>query len=160
MIRVISSVVAALIIIGTAQGLRSEAGGKSETKVKATAAATKLDKDGKQKVTITLDVEKGWYIYANPVGNENFEDNHTQVAITAKQKLKVDLAYPTGKVKTEGKTTVKIYQPTVVIEANVQRTPGDASPLELKIDVNACRIGKDGKTAECLETGTIRLTVP
>jgi DsbC/DsbD-like thiol-disulfide interchange protein len=140
--------------------LRAESGGKSETKVKATAVTTKLDKDGKQKVTITLDIDKGWYIYANPVGNDIFEDNHTQISITAKQKLKVDLAYPPGKVKTEGKTTVKIYQPTVIIEANVQRTPGDASSLEVKIDVNACRLGKDGKTAECLEQGTIRLTVP
>ncbi len=35
--------------------------------VKATATADKPDADGKQTVTITLNIEKPWHLYANPV---------------------------------------------------------------------------------------------
>ena len=41
---------------------------KSDSVVKATAAAAKPDADGKQTVTLTLAIDKGWHLYANPVG--------------------------------------------------------------------------------------------
>src|SRR5215468_9253111 len=74
------------------------AGEKSDSKVKATAKASAI-KDGKQTVTITIDIEKDWYIYANPVKAEDFEDNKTRVMIKAKEKIDADILYPTGKVK-------------------------------------------------------------
>jgi len=136
--------------------LHADAGAKSDSKVKASATATPPDKDGKQTVTITLAIDKGWYIYANPVGNEDYAENRTVVTIKAKDKVKVDVKYPEGKAKTERKTTNRIYEPTAVIVANVQRTPGDVSPLEISIDVNACRVEK-GETVECLFPGTVKL---
>ena len=139
-------------------------GAKSDSKVKASIKADKPGADGTQKIAITLAVDKGWYIYANPVRSEDFEPNETKVTLKAKGQLKYAVTYPpeTEKTETIGKDTLKyrIYQDSVVIEARVQRTPGDASPLQVKIDVNACSIGKDGKTAQCLLPGTIMLTVP
>ena len=50
--------------------LASVAEAKPPRLVKVDATATKIDADGKQIVTVTLDIEKNWYIYANPVKNE------------------------------------------------------------------------------------------
>ena len=48
----------------------------------------------------------------------------------------------------------KMNVPIDGIEAAVQRTKGDTSPLEITIDVNAC----DDKN--CLAPGKIKLMVP
>jgi DsbC/DsbD-like thiol-disulfide interchange protein len=142
----------------------ADTAGKSDTKVKATATATKPDKDGNQTVTVTIDIDRGWYIYANPVGDDDFANNRTNIAVMANGKVAATVKYPVGKSKTEviGKETHKyqIYQDRVSIPAEVRRAAGDAGALAIIVEVNACRIGADGKTAECLEKGTIRLTVP
>ena len=49
---------------------------------------------------------------------------------------------------------IKIYEDKVTIEANVTRTMGDSSPLQISIDVNSCNKGT------CLLPGTVKLTVP
>lgn len=148
----------------------AQAGGKSDTKVKATATAEKLAADGKQKVTITLDIEKNWYLYANPLGGnkyaeDNLSDNKIIISFKAKDKLQADVNYPKGKFKSEviSKDEVAeyhIYQNQVTIAALVRRTAGDGSPLEIMVQVNACLIGKDGKTSTCLPTGVIVVKVP
>jgi DsbC/DsbD-like thiol-disulfide interchange protein len=147
-----------------AVGLFSPAGagekkfGKSDTKVKATATATKLDADGKQMVTITLQVEKGWYIYANPVDNEDYEGNRTIVAIKAGEKVGAKIRYPDGKVRTDktdkGVVRTNIYEGKTTIQVDVTRVKGDASPLQIAVDVNSC----NGNV--CLPKGTVKLTLP
>jgi DsbC/DsbD-like thiol-disulfide interchange protein len=136
----------------------AQAGDKSDSKVKATAKATKAGDDGKQTVTLTLEIEKGWYIYANPVGAEDFEGNKTRVAVSAKEKVAASVKYPAGKVKVEkiGKEELKIhiYEDKVTIQAVVTRTMGDSSPLQISIDVNSCNKGT------CLPPGKLKLTVP
>jgi DsbC/DsbD-like thiol-disulfide interchange protein len=128
----------------------------SDKKIKATAAATKLGADGKQTVTITLDIEKGWYIYANPIktNTEVLENNQTKVVIKSKDKVKASVKYPAGKQKKDGRYEFDIYEGKIVIEAEVQRTAGDTAPLQISIDVNTCRKN------ECLLPGTVMLTVP
>jgi uncharacterized protein len=151
------SLLASLTLIGAALLWHSDAsagGLKSDSKVKATATATKPVADGKQTVTITLEIEKGWHIYANPVGDEDFEGNKTRVNIKAKDKVQFQVAYPAGKVKTEGKLKFNVYEDKVTIKATVLRTAGDASPLQVSIDVNSCNKGT------CLLPGTVKLTVP
>src|SRR2546423_1417950 len=71
----------------------------SDSKVKVTHKAEKPDANGNQKITLTLNVEKGWHLYSNPVGNTDFEENQTSVKATQGGKpidLKVD--YPKGEV--------------------------------------------------------------
>ena len=36
-----------------------------------TAKGSKLDADGKQTVAITIQIDKGWHIYANPVDDNS-----------------------------------------------------------------------------------------
>ena len=131
---------------------------KSESKVKASATATKAGDDGKQTLTITLEIVKGWHIYANPVGDEDFKDNKTLVSVSAREKVVASVKYPEGKIRIEdlGKEKVKIrvYEDKVTIEAIVTRTLGDTSPLQISIDVNAC------DDNNCLPKGVIKLTVP
>src|SRR5438876_602600 len=73
--------VAAAVIL--ALGRDSRAGGKSDEEVKVAVAASKLDDAGKQVVTLTLTINKGWHIYANPVGNEDLAPAATLVKLVS-----------------------------------------------------------------------------
>jgi thiol:disulfide interchange protein len=152
----LACVAALLALTGDAWG-----GGRakidSTSEIKATAKATKPDDQGRQVVTVTIDINKGWYIYANPVGNEDFADNRTEVTVGGKVKpAAVKVEYPEGKVK-EDKVlgNYKIYTDQVVIRANVQRAAGDTGPLEVKVRVNSCNL-----KGLCLAQGEVTLTVP
>jgi len=131
-------------------------GKKSDSVVKATAKAEKPDADGKQTVTITIAVDKGWHIYANPVGLDDLASAQTNVTINAKSKpQEVKVTYPAGtlvKDKTVG--DYKVYSDTVTIKANVVRAKDDASPLDVSIKVTACT------EAKCLLPATIKVSVP
>lgn len=130
-----------------------DAGGtKSDSRVKAIASASKI-KDGLQTVTITLDIEKGWHLYANPVNHEFLEGGQTTVKIAAKEKLtEVKIKYPAGKTIIDKKEKYDVYEGVVKIEATVKRAAGDSSPLEIGVAVQAC----DNKV--CLQPATIKLT--
>ena len=158
MYRLLLTLVASMAIVGSTLvfALRTQAGDKSDAKVKATAMATKLSPDGKQTVTLTLDVEKGWYIYANPMNanTDVLDGNQTRVSFKAKENVPAEVKYPKGKQKVDGKYMYNIYEGTVVIETQIRRSAGDTTPLRVSIDVNACRKG------ECLLPGTVVLTVP
>ena len=143
-----AGLLAALVLVypATAQGPRSD------KVVKASAKASKPDADGKQTVTITLDVEKPFHLYANPVGNKDFE----KVATTVKVASKVSGAtidYPAGTVhKDKDVGDYKIYEGKVTIKASVRRARGDTGPLKLTVKLQAC----DSK--RCLLPATIKLT--
>jgi DsbC/DsbD-like thiol-disulfide interchange protein len=147
-----------IAIAALALVLRTDAGGgsrKSDGKVKASATATKIDAKGEQTVTITLAIDKGWHIYANPVNhNKEFLDGaKTKVKVSAKVKVEARVKYPFGKTHADKDDKYDIYEGTVKIEAKVKRSAGDTSPLELVIDVQAC----DDKV--CLEPGKVKLLV-
>jgi DsbC/DsbD-like thiol-disulfide interchange protein len=154
------SLFAGLTFLGASLAWDAEAGSgkleKSDSKVKATATATKAGADGKQTVTITLEVVKGWHLYANPVNhnNEFLDGNQTTVKIAAKEKIKLTVKYPAGKTITDKKEKYDVYDGVVKIQADVVRTMGDSSPLEITIAVSAC----DNKV--CLQPGTLKLRVP
>jgi DsbC/DsbD-like thiol-disulfide interchange protein len=129
---------------------------KSDSKVKASVTATKLGADGKQTVTITLDVAKGWHLYANPVNhnNEFLDGNQTVVKIASKEKVNFKVMYPAGKTKIDKKEKYDVYEGSVKIEATVMRPRGDTGPLQINIEVSAC----DDKV--CLQPGVVKLMVP
>lgn len=123
-------------------------GKSSDAVIKASATAKAAG--GKRVVTITLDVDSKYYIYANPIGNKEFEDNQTTVTLTSKGKLgKVD--YPAGEVvkdKIIGDYTV--YRGKVTIQADVE----GEGPQTFGIKVQAC-----SKSA-CLLPSTLKVSVP
>ncbi len=128
---------------------------KSDSVVKVDAQADKPDADGKQAITITLDIEKGWHIYANPVENEDLTNAQTVVRVAAKGKVEnVKVEYPGGKLQQDSGEKFKIYEGKVVIKAQVKRVKGDTSPLEISITLQAC----NDKT--CLQPATIKKEVP
>jgi DsbC/DsbD-like thiol-disulfide interchange protein len=127
---------------------------KSDGVVKAEAKADKIADDGTQVVTVTLTIDKGWHLYANPVGNEDLADNQVVVSLSSKNKLQdVKVEYPEGKVKKD-KTVgdYKIYEGKVTVKATVRRAKDDTEPLEVAVKLQAC----DDTT--CLLPATVKLT--
>jgi DsbC/DsbD-like thiol-disulfide interchange protein len=150
--------VAGLATAGAIFAWHGEAGAVGEnsaSKVKATATATKIDDQGKQTVTITLDIAKGWHLYANPVNHnkETLNPAATKLTITAKMKPRVEAKYPAGKTHVDKEDRYDIYEGTVKLQAIVTRAPGDTSPLDITIAVQAC------DTSVCLAPGKVKLTV-
>lgn len=143
--RFLGSVVLAAAVCAVLLGLRQavHAGGKSDEEVQITAKASKLDGDGKQTITLTLVINKGWHIYANPVGNEDLASAATQIKVVAKAKPQdVKVNYPAGKEEVDkvvGK--YRYYVDKVEIPINVHRAAGDTGPLELSVRFMACNKG-------------------
>ena len=127
---------------------------KSDTVVKAEAKADKIAADGTQVVTVTLTIDKGWHLYANPVGNEDLVDNQVVVSVSSKNKLQdVKVEYPAGSlVKDKTVGDYKTYEDKVTITATVRREKGDTEPLDVTVKIQAC-----SKTT-CLAPATIKLT--
>ena len=148
---------AGIMIVAAMLFARVEAGNRktSADVVKINATATKPDVNGKQTVTITLDIQKGWWMYANPVNhnNEFLDGDQVTVKLAAKEKTQVDVKYPAGKTRRERKEIFDIYEGAVKIEANVVRTKGDTSPLEISIYVRVF----DDKS--CLAPVTVKIKV-
>lgn len=128
----------------------AQAGDKGHKEVKISHVVSKPDADGKQKVTFTITPDDGWYIYANPVKNEEYAENAT--LIKAKGAI-LKVAYPPGKLKiiidkeTKKETRIHAYTGEVQIVAEIQRI-GD-SLVVLTVQYNAC----DGN--RCLTTARV-----
>ncbi|HTU17225.1 MAG TPA: protein-disulfide reductase DsbD domain-containing protein [Gemmataceae bacterium] len=130
---------------------------KSDGVVKVEAKSDKPDADGKQIITITLDIENSWHIYANPVENEDLSGVQTVVSVASKGKLEdIKIEYPTGKLNgnQNGDEKYRIYEGKVVIKARVKRASGNNNPLEVTIKLQAC----NDKT--CLVPATIKKELP
>jgi DsbC/DsbD-like thiol-disulfide interchange protein len=149
-------------ILGTAlyvyAVLPVHAGGKkSDSEVKISATQAKPDGKGNQVVIVTLEHNKGWHTYANPVGNMDFDSNKTVVSLNANGKpVEAKIEYPTGKV-TKDKVVgdYNVYENKVQIRAAIQRAPGDNSPLEVNVRIIACH-----EKGICLLPATVKVKVP
>jgi DsbC/DsbD-like thiol-disulfide interchange protein len=127
---------------------------KSDAKVKAEVSADKPDGSGQQTVTIKLSIDKGWHLYANPVGNPDLASTQTKLAIVGKgEAVKID--YPAGvEIKDDTIGNYRIYKGDVAIKAVVKRAAGETGPVEMTLFFQAC----DDST--CLLPATVKLTVP
>ena len=123
---------------------------KSDSKVKTEA---KAGADGT--ITVNLVIDKGWHIYANPVGNEDLDGAKTVIEVKAGGKaLKAKVEYPKGIVhKDKVIGDYSIYEEKVSIPVRVERAAGDTSPLEISVKFQAC----DSK--QCLLPATVKVTV-
>jgi DsbC/DsbD-like thiol-disulfide interchange protein len=127
---------------------------KSDSVVKIEAKAGDIGAGGTQDVTVTLTIDKGWHLYANPVGNEDLTDNQVLVTLSSKNKLQdVKVEYPEGKqVRDKTVGDYKTYEGTVTIKASVKRAKGDTEPIEVSVRLQAC----DART--CLLGTTVKVT--
>jgi hypothetical protein len=128
-------------------------GKKSDSVVKAKATADK-PVDGKQLVKITLEIDKDYYLYANPVGNPDMLESQVTVTVTGEKKLEsVKIEYPPGKVAKDVTGEYKKYTGKVTIKATVQRAKGDTGPLTVAIKLIAC------SDRACLFPATVKVPV-
>lgn len=131
----------------------TQAGGRSDAKVKLTAVPGKVDSSGKQTITLKLEIEKGWHLYANPVANENFEPNQTIVKVYGGvQEAATKVVYPKGHEYVVNKEKILIYEGATQIGVTVQRLNND--PIDVHVKVFAC----DDKA--CLPPGNLKVKVP
>lgn len=145
--------VVGLLIIGMVAAW-SQAGGagvKSDSKVKVAIKSTKAGNE--ETVVVTLTIDKGWHIYANPVGLEDLASSQTALTIEGNPKPEgVKIDYPAGKLV---KDTVvgdhKIYEEEVVLKAQVRRT--DNGPLTVAVKFQAC------SDKQCLLPATIKKVI-
>jgi uncharacterized protein len=114
-------------------------GQEKNSEVKVSASAEKPDANGNQVIRITLDIEKGWHAYANPVDNEDLASVQTTVKITGKNPLeKVGTEYPQGKLVVDPAGNHRVYEGKVTIKATVTRAKGDTDPLQVTVKYQAC----------------------
>ena len=135
---------ASLLAVATAQAQVK----KSGNVVKATATGGKVE-GGKQTVTIALDIDPKYHLYANPVGNDLLTDAQLVVSFG---KAKAEVKYPPGMLKKDTAGDYMIYKGKVVVTAVVSRPEGK-TPLEASIAVQACT------NSTCLQPSTIKLMV-
>jgi len=131
---------------------------KSDSVVKVAVKASAVDAANKQTLTVSLEVEKDWHIYANPVENEMQESAQTEVRIAGKGGPKaLKFEYPPGK-KVEDKLvgSYRTYEGTVEIKVQIERAPGDKESVEVSVRLLAC----NDKTKVCLLPATVKLSVP
>jgi DsbC/DsbD-like thiol-disulfide interchange protein len=142
------------LMFATAAATAQAQGKKSDSVVKAEAKADKLAADGTQVVNVTLTIDKGWHLYANPVGNMDLVDNQTLVTVSSKNRLQdVKVEYPAGSVVKDNVVgDYKVYEGTVTIKATVRRAKGDADALDVAVKLQAC-----SKT-QCLLPATVKTT--
>jgi Disulphide bond corrector protein DsbC len=127
---------------------------ESKDAVKITATCDKPDADGKQNVTITIDILANWHLYANPVKNDMMVDSQTIVKIAASGKKLDDavIKYPQGKEKKDAMVgNYDIYEGKIEIKAAVKRAKDDATPLDISVQLSACDDSK------CLLPSTIKV---
>src|SRR5262249_44008009 len=94
----------------------------SSDKIKLKVEADKAGADGKQNVMLSLDIEKGWHVYANPVGDDLLEDAATKLTFLADgSPVEAKVEYPKGKTVTAGPDRYNVYEDSVTIKATVQR---------------------------------------
>ena len=137
----------------------SAAGGKLDpVKVQASAGKGAADK---QVVLVELQIDKGWHIYANPVGQETLEGAQTEITIAGPGKPKLlKVEFPKGR-KIEDKLVgdYSVYEGKVEVKVIVERAPGDKEPLELTAKFVACEESKDGKVGRCLLPAKVTVKV-
>jgi hypothetical protein len=131
-------------------------GKKSDSVVKVSAKAEKPSADGKQMIKLTMTIDKGWHVYANPIGNEDLESAQTKITIAGIEKSKTRIEYPKGKlVRDKLVGDYNVYDNEAVITVHVD-WPKDAAPtpLEISIKLQACN------DKSCLLPATIKLKAP
>jgi DsbC/DsbD-like thiol-disulfide interchange protein len=136
-------------------GLAFSQGGGQLNPVKVKIAADKKSADGKEVINITIEIEKNWHIYANPVENDDLTAAQTTVKIEPKGRFKSEVQFPKGTAhKDPAVGTFKAYEGKVTIPVVVQRPMGDTTPLEVSVTYQAC----DPK--KCLVPTTVKKTIP
>jgi len=107
-------------------------------------------------VTITLSVEAGYHIYANPVVNPDLASVQTSVSIKAEGKsIPIKVEYPMGKlIKDDVVGDYATYEGTIKIKLRVAVPKNQTSPLDVVVKYQAC------SKKSCLAPAVATLQLP
>jgi uncharacterized protein len=126
---------------------------KSDSVVRIKAEADKPNSDGTTTVHLSLTIDKGWHIYANPVGQEDLADTATTVTGSGATKVE-SVEYPVGKpIKDKVLGTYKVYEDQATIKVKARR-PAGGGPIDLNVKVQSCNETK------CLVPAIVKVTIP
>ena len=104
--------------------------------VKMAVAATRPDAEGRRQVVVTLLIEKGYHVFANPTGNEDLAFAQTTMKVTGKARVDAKVTYPKGEVvKNDVTGDYRVYRGKVTLKADVSRPKGDSGPLSVAVRV-------------------------
>jgi hypothetical protein len=143
----------AFSVVTLVAGLLQAAPKTSDSVVKATAVAGKQGQDGKQTIEVTLTIDQGWHLYANP----NLAIPGTEVVVKASaggKDIDAKVEYPKGTPVKDSVGAYEIYEGKVTIKLSVDRSKLGSKPIDLNVQVSACTKEK------CLLPGEIKLNVP
>jgi DsbC/DsbD-like thiol-disulfide interchange protein len=140
-----------VVLLATSTEARAQAR-KSDSVVKIKAEAEKPNTDGTTNVLLSLTIDKGWHIYANPVGQEDLAENATTVTADGSAKVEA-VEYPDGKpYKDKSLGTYKVYEDQVKIRLKVKRPA--SGPTDLNVKLSACN------DSRCLVPAVVKVNVP
>lgn len=107
-------------------------------------------------VVITLSVEPGYHLYANPVVNPDLTSVQTSIGIKSEGKsIPTKVEYPAGKlVKDDVVGDYSTYEGTVKIKLRVAVPRNQTSPLEVVVKYQAC------SKKSCLAPAVATLQLP
>ncbi|NBR05710.1 MAG: hypothetical protein EBT92_08055 [Planctomycetes bacterium] len=107
-------------------------------------------------VVITLSVEPGYHLYANPVVNPDLASVQTSVSIKAEGKsIPAKVEYPAGKlVKDDIVGDYSTYEGTIKIKLRVAVPRNETSPLDVVVKYQAC------SKKSCLAPAVATLKLP
>jgi Disulphide bond corrector protein DsbC len=132
----------------------------SASVVKVTAKAGKPDDQGRVEVTITLDIDEDYFLFANPAGNETFELSQTKVRLKKGEEERVkdlEVEYPQGKERVDRVIgDYRVYEGRVQIKARFTPPAGQKEPVTLQVKLTAF----NDKRFACLPWAVVDLHVP
>jgi len=109
---------------------------RPEYPVKLTLISEKRNGEAPQRIVVTLAIEKGYQLYANPPGNEQI-GYVTTLTIKGKGKPElVSVTYPKGQLVKDGIIgDYQVYKSTVTLEALIKRGKDDQDGVDIAVRV-------------------------
>ena len=130
----------------------------SEAVVRVSASADRPDAAGNQVVTVTLAIDEGWHVYANPPGLGDLASVQTTLTVNTRVEG-ARVAYPPGRVIKDGVLgDYLVYDGTTGIKGYVRRAAGDTGPLQVSVRFQACCHVPGHE--KCLTPATVTVVVP
>jgi DsbC/DsbD-like thiol-disulfide interchange protein len=113
---------------------------RSDEVVKVRATADPTSPQGLRRVIISLAVERGWHIYANPAGPEELRDAQTSIALIGPSSMRIEsVGYPQGiEKRNEIVGTYRVYQGEVSIPVTLRPTSESDDVPRLVVRFQAC----------------------
>ncbi|VTS06869.1 : DsbC [Tuwongella immobilis] len=106
---------------------------------KATVTSKTTDDGRKLSIRVTVKLDPGWTVLANPSGNPKISTGQLRVRVHDKERFdSVEVRYPKGTpIKDDLLGEFNVYRDTVLVEVDITRRPNDTRAVKLDTRVLA-----------------------